>query len=122
MTKRRSVNALVCVCMREDIWWYFLWSSQLVGVRFHNTQVVLYPNTQPTGSGYGPGIFKKRPVRGLGFQQHTRASLSMTHQNPVCHRPMDSVPVGACRQFNYRSIWLPVTWVITRPPSKQDLG
>ena len=55
-----------------------------VGLVSHNTRGVLYPNVQPNGLGYGRGMFLWRPVRGLGFSQHTRTSLSVTHQNRVC--------------------------------------
>ena len=85
---------------------------------FHNTRVVLYPNTQPSGLGYGCGIFLYRPVRGLGFPQHTRTSLSVTHEDRVCPVSIDCVRVCACAYLNYGSIWLPITWVITRPPNQ----
>ena len=79
------------------------------------------------GSGYrfnGAGMIRWRPVLGLGFLQYTRTSLSVTHQSRVCPSPFDRpcVCVYACACFTYGSIWLPITWVISRPPIKQDLG
>ena len=89
---------------------------------FHNTRRVLPRNTPSNGLGYERGIFWWRPLHGLGFRQETRTSLSVTHQNRVCPVSIDCVRVCACLFFNYRSIWLPITWVITHPPINQDLG
>ena len=66
--------------------------------------------------------FLWRPVRGLGFPQHTRTPLSVTHQNRVCPVSVGSRACGCIAYFDYGSIWLPVTWVITRHRIKQDLG
>ena len=34
---------------------------------------------------------------------------------------IDCLHAFACRYFKYAGIWLPLTWVITRPLFKQDL-
>ena len=62
----------------------FFYSSPRVDLGFHNTRGVLYPNTQPKGLKYGPGVFLYTPLRGLGFPQHTRTTFSVTHHNRVC--------------------------------------
>ena len=57
-----------------------------------------------------------------GATTHTDISLRDTPQPGVpCVRSIACVGF-ACAYFNYGSIWLPIMWVITRPPIKQDLG
>ena len=62
------------------------------------------------------------PASGLGFPEHTRASLSVTHRNRVCPVSVHRVCLCARAFFNHGSICLPITSVISRPPIKQDLG
>ena len=58
----------------------------------------------------------------LGFH-NTHGPLSPLHTKTGCAPcPFDHVPVCACAYFNYGTIWLPITWVITGCPTKQDLG
>ena len=68
---------------------------------FHNAQGILYPNTLPDGLRYGRGIFLYRTVHGRGFPQHTRTSLSVTHQNRARPVSIDCVCVCARAYFNY---------------------
>ena len=95
-TLRKGECAHAYIYGRRYICLYFLWSAPRVDLGFHNTRGVLYRNTQLTGLGYGRGIFLQRPVRGLGFPQHTRISLSVTHQNRVCPVSIDCVRVWTC--------------------------
>ena len=58
----------------------------------------------------------------LGFH-NTHRPPSLWHTETGCAPcQFDRVRVCAWAYFNYRSIWLPITWFITRPPIKQDLG
>ena len=57
----------------------------------------------------------------LGFY-NTHRPLSPGHTKTGCAPCPVCLRVCACADFNYGNIWLPITWVITRPPVKQDLG
>ena len=58
----------------------------------------------------------------FGFH-NTHGLLSPCHTKTGCAPcPFDRVRVCACAYFGYWSIWLPITWVITCPPTEQALG
>ena len=77
------------------------------------------PTPNQTGWDMGVAYFFRDPCVDLGFHN---TSLAVTHQNRVCPVCIHRVRVCACAYFKCGSIWLPITWVITRPPITQDLG